>query len=182
MASGRLRTDEEEEAPHSMVETVAEGIGEVAGQMEEAAEAAEQAVANASSPELLLPEPVPQMVFPDVESCSLAWLRLGVDFGRRVFAEEKRARRLRRLRAKPDNHYRCSHCGAEAGPGVQRIAMHVMSSPQSYAGRWEERNLYEVVEHMWLVSTLKNRAGKSLATRSSVAPTPGSSPPVQSSK
>jgi len=51
-------------------------------------------------------------------------------FERKV-AEEKRAWRICFNRFKPEIHGRCSHCGAEGGPG-----------------RWEERNLYEVVEHM----------------------------------
>mmetsp|Transcript_69552 Transcript_69552/g.165892 ORF Transcript_69552/g.165892 Transcript_69552/m.165892 type:complete len:569 (-) Transcript_69552:152-1858(-) len=49
----------------------------------------------------------------------------------RKVAEEKRAWRMCFNRFKPETHGRCSHCGAEGGPG-----------------RWEERNLYEVVEHM----------------------------------
>ncbi|CAE7247159.1 unnamed protein product, partial [Symbiodinium sp. CCMP2456] len=52
------------------------------------------------------------------------------DIERKV-AEEKRAWRICFNRFKPETHGRCSHCGAEGGPG-----------------RWEERNLYEVVEHM----------------------------------
>ncbi|CAE7669911.1 unnamed protein product, partial [Symbiodinium pilosum] len=43
---------------------------------------------------------------------------------------EKKAKH-RHSRDQPESHARCSHCGVEAGPG-----------------RWEKRNLYEVVEHM----------------------------------